>query len=38
MESINESDWTFAAVQRFGVVCPGAGTLELFSIGEPSLN
>lgn len=38
MESANESDWTLAAVRRFGVVCPGAGILELFSIGESSLN
>lgn len=31
MKSTNESDWTFPAVQSFGVVCcTGAGVLEQF--------
>lgn len=31
MKSTNESDWTFPAVQSFGVVCCiGAGVLEQF--------
>ena len=35
MESINESHWTFTAVGRFGVVCPGAGTLEPLQLASP---
>lgn len=38
MESINESDWTFPAVQRFGTVCyTGAGILwNSFHLSSPS--